>query len=147
MSRAHLIAYAADTGRRLGRSMRTTGILAQPISYMAGGRQYVTVLTGWRMTGTSGPGLDWDYRTQHRRVLTFAIGGTAAVAAADRTPPPFVDDASFRIDAARAQQGAAMYRAALRALPWRLSGRWRRRARSAALHHPARQREHDSGVA
>ncbi len=105
----HLTAYAADTGRQVWSFDAHNGILAQPISYMAGGRQYVTVLSGWRMTGTSGPGLDWDYRTQHRRVLTFAIGGTAQLPADDITPAPFADDASFRIDTARAQQGAAIF--------------------------------------
>lgn len=105
----HLTAYAADTGRQVWSFDAHNGILAQPISYMAGGRQYITVLSGWRMTGTSGAGLDWDYRTQHRRVLTFAIGGTAQLPADDITPAPFADEASFRIDTARAQQGAAIF--------------------------------------
>jgi quinohemoprotein ethanol dehydrogenase len=105
----NLSAYAADSGRLLWSFDAHNGILAQPISYMAGGRQYITVLSGWRMTGTSGPGLDWDYRTQRRRVLTFAIGGSAELPEENLTPPPLVDDAGFRVEPALAQQGAALY--------------------------------------
>jgi quinohemoprotein ethanol dehydrogenase len=104
-----VIAYAADTGRRLWSFDGQTGILGQPISYRAGGRQYVSIITGWRMGGTSGPGLDWDYRVQRRRVLTFALDATAQLPPLDRTPAPFVDDAAFRVDARRAALGASVF--------------------------------------
>lgn len=102
-------AYSADKGERLWAFDAQTGILAQPISFRAGGRQYVTVVTGWRMGAPSGPGLEWDYRVQRRRVLTFALDGQATLPPLDRTPPPLVDDAAFRIDARRAQVGASVY--------------------------------------
>jgi quinohemoprotein ethanol dehydrogenase len=104
-----LIAYAADDGERLWAFDGQTGILGQPISYRAGGRQYVTVITGWRMGAPSGPGLEWDYRVQRRRVLTFALDETGALPPLDRTPPPFVDEEAFRIDARRAAVGASVY--------------------------------------
>ncbi|MGE0741195.1 MAG: PQQ-dependent dehydrogenase, methanol/ethanol family [Hyphomonadaceae bacterium] len=105
----HLVAYAADSGREVWRFDAQTGILAQPISYRVGDTQYVSVITSWRMSGTSGPGLDWDYRVQRRRVLTFALNGAATLPPLDRTPPPLVDDPAFRIDAARAQTGSAIF--------------------------------------
>ena len=66
------------------------GILAAPITYLAGGRQYVTVMVG---LGTSAAfeaatlsGMVPDYRSQRRRVLTFALGGSASL---PPVPPPF----------------------------------------------------------
>lgn len=104
-----VIAYAADTGARLWSFDGQTGILGQPITYRAGGRQFVTIITGWRMGAPSGPGLDWDYRVQRRRVLTFALDATGALPPLDRTPAPFVDDAAFRVDARRAAVGASVF--------------------------------------
>jgi quinohemoprotein ethanol dehydrogenase len=105
----HLRAYTADAGQEVWAFNAHNGILAQPISYQANGRQYITVLSGWRSSTAASPSEAWDYRTQRRRVLTFAIGGTAQLPDEDLTPPATVDDASFRVDAARAQTGAAIY--------------------------------------
>lgn len=104
-----VIAYAADSGRRLWSFDGQTGILGQPISYRAGGRQYVSIITGWRMGAPSGPGLDWDYRVQRRRVLTFALDGQAQLPPLDRTPAPFADDPAFRVDAAEAALGGRVF--------------------------------------
>ena len=49
-----LSAYAADTGKKLWSFDARVGIGAQPITYLAGGKQYITVLAGWRGTGASG---------------------------------------------------------------------------------------------
>ncbi len=105
----HLRAYAADTGREVWTFNAHNGILAQPISYQVDGRQYITVLSGWRSSTAASTSEAWDYRTQRRRVLTFAIGGTAQLPDEDLTPPAMVDDAAFRVDAARAQAGGAIY--------------------------------------
>jgi quinohemoprotein ethanol dehydrogenase len=101
-------AYAADSGRKLWSFDAQTGFTAQPITYMAGGRQYVTVIAGWRgMGSTSGVKPEWEYRLQPRRVLTFALGGTAQL------PPPgprttdFVDDPEFVVDPAKVAVGQA----------------------------------------
>ncbi|MET0545665.1 MAG: PQQ-dependent dehydrogenase, methanol/ethanol family, partial [Caulobacterales bacterium] len=67
-------AYKADTGERLWSMQAHGAVLAAPISYSVGGRQYVTVLTGMGLTaGINAFGLPrrFDYRTQERRVLTF----------------------------------------------------------------------------
>lgn len=78
-------AYAANDGRPLWTFEAGAPVMAPPITYSAGGKQYVTVLTG---NGTASAsfgsllhGMNIDYRTQARRVLTFAIGGTAALPA------------------------------------------------------------------
>jgi quinohemoprotein ethanol dehydrogenase len=88
-------------------------VVATPISYLANGRQYVTVLTG---SGSQGGGLlatgNAAYRTDYRlprQVLTFAIDG------ADTLPPfelPALsapDDPDFSLDLERAKNGALAF--------------------------------------
>ncbi|MGE0862437.1 MAG: PQQ-dependent dehydrogenase, methanol/ethanol family [Vicinamibacterales bacterium] len=66
------IAYNAATGEKLWSSWATTGIVAPPITYMIDGKQYVSVMAGW---GGAFPKKTRSYG----RLLTFAIGGTAAL--------------------------------------------------------------------
>jgi quinohemoprotein ethanol dehydrogenase len=105
-------AYDATTGHRLWSFAAQAGVLAPPISYAINGRQYVTVLTGIGLTAAlTADGLagTHDYRTQTRRVLTFALDGTATI------PPstPFVaiapSDPDFRQDPAAGQRGMVVY--------------------------------------
>lgn len=95
--------YAAASGALLWSFDAHNAILAPPISYRAGGRQYVTVLTGFGSSAAMfGPLLDkydLDYRTQRRRVLTFVLEGGASlpadpprVTAAQPVDPDFVAD-------------------------------------------------------
>ncbi|HKX80312.1 MAG TPA: PQQ-dependent dehydrogenase, methanol/ethanol family [Novosphingobium sp.] len=106
-----LNAYDARTGTRLWSFAAQAAVLAPPISFKVGGRQYVTVLTG---TGLSA-GLDasalprrFDYRGQARRVLTFALGSRAAIApsASFRLEP--AADPEYRPDPAAEARGAAL---------------------------------------
>jgi quinohemoprotein ethanol dehydrogenase len=102
-------AYAADSGKQLWSFDAQAGIQAQPITYLVEGRQYVTVIAGWRGFGTAmGLKPEWDYRAQQRRVLTFALDakGTLPARAA---PPPFVDDPAFVIDEEKAARGMPDY--------------------------------------
>ena len=104
-------AYAADTGRTLWTFDAQAGVVAQPITYAAGGRQYVTVLAGWRGGGPNGSGKEWDYYTQKRRVLTFALDGQAKLPPPDPVVRPFVDDPAFAIDATKAESGRETFAA------------------------------------
>ncbi len=104
-----LVAYAANSGRQLWSFDAQTGVQAQPISYEVDGRQYVTVLSGWRYGTAGGPGLGWDYALQKRRVLTFALDGTARLPAKDDTPLPFQDDPAFVVDEGAAGRGADQF--------------------------------------
>ena len=104
-------AYAADTGRRLWSFDAQAGIQGQPITYLAGGRQYVTVIAGWRSTGRpSGATPEWEYRLQPRRVLTFVLDGDAALSPPGPRTLPFLDDPQFVVDPAKAARGAVLAR-------------------------------------
>lgn len=110
-------AYDAKTGKALWRFDAGGPIMAPPIAYRAGGRQYVTVLSGLGMAypmnagALSGPGIEgWriDPLTQPRRVLTFALGGKAVL---PPTPPPPAPppDPGFVPDMAQAAAGGAAF--------------------------------------
>lgn len=105
-------AYHAETGEKLWSFDAGVPVLAPPITYRAGGRQYVTVIAG---VGTSAGILEAklagqvDYRTQQRRVLTFVIGGKASLPATKPEMSPVVADQSFRANAESAARGGALY--------------------------------------
>ncbi len=98
----YLKAYDARTGDEVWSYKTAAPVVAAPISYSVNGKQYITVLTG---NGSQGGGIfstgNAAFRTDYRlprRVLTFALGGTArppSVAIPDLVPladPDFVPD-------------------------------------------------------
>jgi len=106
-------AYEARHGKELWHFAAQDALLAAPISYQVGGKQYVSVVVG--MTGTaaldppSQHGLQFDYRTQRRRVLTFELDGTAELPPA---PPAVIrggSDPDYKPDPALAARGAATF--------------------------------------
>lgn len=104
------VAYAADTGEKLWSFDAQAGIQGSPITYMVDGRQFVTVVAGWRHVGT-GVGLDpeWSYRTQQRRVLTFSLAGEAGLPSSARVEQPVLDDPAFKVDSGKAAIGMGIY--------------------------------------
>jgi quinohemoprotein ethanol dehydrogenase len=107
-------AYAADSGHLLWSYDAGAAVIAPPISYSVGRRQYVTVLSGNDTSGAAF-GLLYkqygiEYRSQKRRVLTFMLDGTATLpptpAAASFAP---VADSDFRADGASAKRGEKVY--------------------------------------
>jgi len=77
-SDGQLVAYRATDGKQLWQFSCGTGIMAPPVTYLANGAQQVSVMVGW-----GGPdGLensDFQGKAGYGRVLTFAVGGTAAL--------------------------------------------------------------------
>ena len=106
-------AYDARNGHLLWSYDAKAPVIAPPISYSVKGRQYVTVITG---NGTSGGFLGSalarygiDYATQARRVLTFAIGGTATLPAKIPYVAKAIDDPDYAVDAAAEARGGMVY--------------------------------------
>jgi quinohemoprotein ethanol dehydrogenase len=80
----HFNAYDAGSGKRLWTFNAGHGIIAAPMSFSAGGKQYVSILVGYGGTSAAyGKFMDvgWKYGAQMRRLLTFAVGGTAKLPA------------------------------------------------------------------
>jgi quinohemoprotein ethanol dehydrogenase len=102
------VAYAADDGRKLWSFEAQDGIQGQPTTYMAGGKQYVTVIAGFRAVGGfNDPSHTWDYRSQKRRVLTFTLDGSAKLPDAPAPyRPAFVLDEAFSVDPQKVAIGA-----------------------------------------
>jgi quinohemoprotein ethanol dehydrogenase len=106
-------AYDARTGKLLWSFDARAPVIAPPISYSAGGRQYVTVISGsggsLSLIGDAFRNHPTGYREQARRVLTFAVGGKRSLPpAASYTFQPVADqDYVPRTDAE--QRGAAVF--------------------------------------
>ncbi|MBV1688323.1 PQQ-dependent dehydrogenase, methanol/ethanol family [Novosphingobium sp. G106] len=110
-------AYSARDGEQLWSFDTRAPMIAPPITYEAGGKQYVTVLTGLGMAypknlgALGGPGIErWglDPRTQARRVLTFVIGGKGTLPPRPVAPPP-PEDKTFKVEQARFLPGATAF--------------------------------------
>ncbi|WP_068090359.1 PQQ-dependent dehydrogenase, methanol/ethanol family [Novosphingobium rosa] len=100
-------AYSAQDGKKLWSYAMQNGMLAAPMSYSLGGKQYVTIITGFRSSYANTP--NWDYRQQKRRVMTFALGATKQLPKAEVADAPIVDDAAFVIDPAKVKIGAGIF--------------------------------------
>jgi quinohemoprotein ethanol dehydrogenase len=109
-----LSAYTASDGKELWHFAAQAPVIAAPISFAAGGKQYVTVMVGIGGGAGTTPfaydGIVVDYGTQRKRALTFVLDGGAQLPPA---PPPFVvrpvADPDYRPDPALEAQGAHLF--------------------------------------
>jgi quinohemoprotein ethanol dehydrogenase len=110
----YLSAYDASNGARLWRFNAGLGIIASPISYSVGTKQYISLLVGYG--GQSAIASDlmhvgWKYGAQPRRLLTFALDGKAVLPPAE--PPTMevkaLDDASVQLKESDVAVGHAIY--------------------------------------
>ncbi len=106
-------AYSAENGKELWHSHVQAPVLAAPISYMVGDRQYVSLLVGIAYSASAetfshkGSTLA---REQKRRLLTFMIDGKSALPAAPPSQPlKAPDDPDFKPDATLAATGNAIF--------------------------------------
>jgi len=106
-------AYDGKTGKVLWTFDTKAPVVAPPITYQVKGEQYVTVLTGFGTSGAYLSNLVEDYRidyaTQARRVLTFKLGGKAALPDKTEYVREAVDDPDFVADAAAEKRGVDGY--------------------------------------
>ena len=108
----YLAAYDAIVGRRLWRFDAKLGINAAPNTYVVHGKQYVSVLVGYGGSAAIwGMNVGWKFNAQPRRLLTFALDGTAALPPtpqADLTVKA-LDDPSLHLNDADVRTGRALY--------------------------------------
>ncbi len=103
-------AYHAETGEPLWSFDAQNGIHTHPISYTVDGKQYISLLVGWRASTWDGQTRRWPYRTQKRRLLTFTLDGQSALPeSALQNDDPILDDIDFVVDEELASHGRAMY--------------------------------------
>jgi quinohemoprotein ethanol dehydrogenase len=105
-------AYRAADGAPLWNFDAGTGVMAAPVTYLANGVQYVTVMVGWGGTqGLANPRNHGPMKPGFGRILTFAIGATAKL-----SPTPYghmgppVPAITLDTTPAAVREGAILYR-------------------------------------
>jgi quinohemoprotein ethanol dehydrogenase len=108
-----LVAHDARDGTLIWSFKTGAPVVAPPISYSVGGKQYVTVITG---SGASGGGIlstgIANYRTDYRlprRVLTFALDGRDQLPASDVPPLKAPDDPGYVSNSELETRGATEF--------------------------------------
>ena len=106
-------AFQSATGKKLWSFSAGTGVLAPPITYEVNGKQYVTVISGFGSSGAlfgqTVARFGWQYRTQPRRVLTFALGGKVKLPRTAKDIVKPIPDPTFVRNDALGDTGAAVY--------------------------------------
>lgn len=106
-------AYDAASGRRLWRFYAGMGVIAAPMAYMAGGKQYVSILVGYGGSSAVWGSLmnaGWKF-SEPRRLLTFALGGRAVLPSLPRPEMTVrvLPDPGLKIDPAAVAKGHALF--------------------------------------
>jgi quinohemoprotein ethanol dehydrogenase len=107
-------AFTADSGKKLWSFDAKLGVIAPPMTFEVNGKQYVSLLVGYgagagetEVVGNMG----WKYGLQPRRLLTFALRGSARLP--DSAPPQYsivpLDDPTIVLDADRVRAGSSLY--------------------------------------
>jgi len=105
-------AYRASDGRKLWSFAAQTGVVAAPMTFAVGAKQYVTVLAGW---GGAFPLVAGELsfksgrQVNRSRVLTFALEGTAQLPAASPLSEPRLAAPSVPPEPTLAAEGAKQY--------------------------------------
>ena len=107
----NFVAYDAKDGRQLWAFPAGVAVMGAPISYSIGGRQYVSVMSGPPSgAAAESAGTMWRYGESPKRLLTFALDGTAHLppAPAPGVAVPMHDEA-MKPDAVLAARGETIY--------------------------------------
>ncbi|MCX7069941.1 MAG: PQQ-dependent dehydrogenase, methanol/ethanol family [Gammaproteobacteria bacterium] len=107
------VAYSADKGEKLWETPANTGVMAGPISYSIDGEQYVSVAAGW---GGAFPvilgGLSEPAKVRpEARVLTYKLGGTAALPTPKALPARQPEPPAFTPEPKKVARGRDLYNA------------------------------------
>lgn len=105
-------ARAADTGKELWKYEGERGIMAGPVSFRAGGEQYIAVLAGYGGSMGMATGSGWMRRPPpNGMLLAFKIGGKGKI---DKLPPvalPALATSKDRFTDAQVAEGMGQYMA------------------------------------
>ena len=106
----YMVALDPDTGKELWRFDAQRGIMAGPVTFRAGGEQYVAVLAGYGGSMGMATQTDWMRRPPpNGMLLAFRIGGTGTLAKLPPVEPrPYVTS-SERFTPAQLAEGEAQY--------------------------------------
>ncbi|MBS7458885.1 PQQ-dependent dehydrogenase, methanol/ethanol family [Coralloluteibacterium stylophorae] len=106
-----VVAYAADSGRKLWESPAHTGVMAAPVTYTVDGEQYVTFMAGWGgafSTFAGGASLNAGVRPW-AQVLTYKIGGDAVLPEPDFPDLADPEPPEATADTATVNAGRGLY--------------------------------------
>jgi quinohemoprotein ethanol dehydrogenase len=98
------VAYDADNGEKLWEINLGTGIIAAPISYMAGEKQYISIAVGWG--GGMGRNEKFTQNIYPGTVYTFALEGKAPLPDYPAAPPKQLANFEIEISEADLEEGA-----------------------------------------
>jgi quinohemoprotein ethanol dehydrogenase len=107
-------AYDAKSGRKLWSIDVGNAIIGAPISYSVGGRQFISVIAAppagalMQLDGANRYG--WNYRVNKPQLISFELDGKGKLPAPGKPQAEKpLRDASFKVDAALAGEGAIVY--------------------------------------
>lgn len=105
-------AYRATDGVKLWEFYAQTGVVAPPVSYEVDGEQYISVVAGWGgiiplMTGP----IAWNSGepVNRSRILTFKLGGAAALPPITDSPRTMQDLSEVKLNADQVASGFKLY--------------------------------------
>ncbi|MDR7101085.1 PQQ-dependent dehydrogenase, methanol/ethanol family [Croceicoccus sp. BE223] len=103
-------AYRASDGQKLWSFAAQSGVMAGPVSFQVGGRQYIAVLAGYGgAVPLSLPSFDGPTVPINGRVLVFSLDGMASLPPkSDAAPPPIVAP-TFAMSAERVEEGRLLF--------------------------------------
>jgi alcohol dehydrogenase (cytochrome c)/quinohemoprotein ethanol dehydrogenase len=107
-----VLAFSADTGRRLWSAPAQTGVIAAPVTYEADGEQYVAVAAGWGGIWGLAPGelgLLSGRLGNKSRILAFKLGGTAQLPPASAPAALAFNPPDLEVDDETILDGKALY--------------------------------------
>ncbi len=111
----YIHAYSASDGRKVWSYFAGTSVLGTPITYVAGGKQQISILAGPLHGAPGGFGamaaqFGWDSRIHPRRLLTFVLDGAAKL---PPTPPPTfarpIDAPDFNVNDELVKEGIQQF--------------------------------------
>ncbi len=109
LSDGRLVAYAADTGRKLWEMQLGNGIMAAPNTWELDGKQYVSVLVGWGGAGgLYAPNPTHQYKAPGR-LFTFVLDGKAGVQPVRGIEKPALTAIAFSATPAEVERGATLF--------------------------------------